>query len=396
MMNTEMFGKVSAFLDKHQEEMAAALEDLVNLESYSPEVENVRRAAEKIKSLYKAERFVCELAAEPNGPTVLGILGAERGGKPIVFSGHYDTAIKKGVYPPPVFRREGNKAYGPGVLDMKGGIIIALFVAKALNAAGYSERPIKIAFSGDEEIGHDHSSGADILQEAVRGGACCFNLETGLIDNSLCTGRKGRLEFHVAVTGVESHAGNDFLSGRNAIAEMAHKIPEIQALTSLERGTTITCSTIRGGTITNAIPKECFLGGECRFEALKEMEDFKRRFEAICAKTFIDGTSTAFEYKSAFAPYENSEKTKRFHSFAAQTAKEYGLSEPGAKTLGGSSDAAYIQMAGVPVLCSFGIIGQWNHTTKEYALLDSMSPRGKLIASIILSIGKFEESEGDA
>jgi glutamate carboxypeptidase len=328
--------------------------------------------------------------ASPNAPTILGTLGAERGGQPIIFSGHYDTVLKKGVYPDPVFRREGNKAFGPGVLDMKGGIVIALFAAKALNAAGYQGHPLKIAYSGDEEIGHYRSDGAGILQRAAAGGACAFNMETGLIDNSLCTGRKGRLEFFVTVTGVESHAGNDFLSGRNAIAEMAHKITEIQALTNLEKGTTVTCATIKGGTITNAVPKECIVGGECRFDTLDEMENFKKRFEAVCAKTHIDGTSTAFAYKGAFAAYEQSDQVLRFHKFVARTARECGLEAPGAKVLGGSSDASYIQMAGTPVLCSCGIIGQWNHTTREYALLDSMSPRGQLIASVILNIDKFE------
>ncbi len=389
-MNKEMFQKVCAFLDAHQEEMIAVLEELVNLESFTPDVDDVKKAGEKIKSLYEAEGFACELAdSAPNAPTVLGTLGADRGGKPIIFSGHYDTVIKKGVYPAPVFKREGNKAFGPGVLDMKGGIVIALFVVKALNAAGYKDRPLKIAFSGDEEIGHYRSDGAGILQRAAEGGACAFNLETGLIDNSICTGRKGRLEFFVTVTGVESHAGNDFLSGRNAIAEMAQKITEIQALTNLEKGTTVTCATIKGGTITNAVPKECILGGECRFDTLDEMENFKKRFEAICAKTFIEGTSTAFEYKGAFAAYEQSEQVLRFHKFVAETAKECGLDVPGSKVLGGSSDASYVQMSGTPVLCSFGIIGQWNHTTREYALLDTMSPRGKLIASAILNIDNF-------
>lgn len=394
-MNKEMAAKVFAYLDEHQEEMASVLEELVSVESYSLDADDVKKAAEKIKALYEAEGFVCELKdAAPNGPTLVGILGENRPGKPVIFSGHFDTVIKKGVYPSPVFRREDNKAYGPGVLDMKGGIVIALFVAKALNAAGYDERPIKIAFSGDEEIGHHLSKGAEHLQEAAQGGACCFNLETGMIDNSLCTGRKGRLEFHITVTGVESHAGNDFLSGRNAIAEMAHKIIEIQALTDFTKGTTVTCSTIKGGTITNAIPKECILGGECRYETMSEMENFKKKFEAICSKTVIDGTSIKVEYKSAFAPYEQNEQVMRLHRFVADTATECGLAVPGSKTLGGSSDAAYIQLAGTPVLCSFGVIGQWNHTTREYAFLDSMSPRGKLISSVILNIGKFDASEG--
>lgn len=390
-MNKEQLNHIYAFLDAHQEDMISVLEDVVNIESYAGEVENVKKVAAKFKTLYEAEGFQCELIdVGNNGPTLCGTLGAGRSGKPVIFSGHYDTVIKSGIYESPVFRREGNKAYGPGVLDMKGGIVIALFVVKALGAAGYKDRPLKIVFSGDEEIGHYKSSGAEVLLEATKGGACAFNLETALLNNTLCYGRKGRLENYVTVTGVESHAGNDFNSGRNAIAEMAHKITEIQALTNLEKGTTVTCATVQGGTITNAVPKECVLGGECRFDTMEEMENYKKKFEAICAKTFIEGTTTAFAYKSSYAPYECTDQVMHFWKFIRDTAAKCGLEEVRGKKVGGSSDASYIQMAGTPVICSSGIQGEWNHTTREYALLDSMAPRGKLIASAILNIDKFD------
>lgn len=390
-MNKKQLEQVYSFLDEKQEEMISVLEEVVNLEGSSREVENVRKVADKFKELFEAEGFKCELVeVGNNAPTLLGVLGKEREGKPVIFSGHMDTVIKTGVYTAPAFRREGNKAYGPGVLDMKGGIVIALFVAKALNVIGYNERPLRIAFSGDEEIGHYGSRGADILREAAVGGVCAFNLETGILDNTLCYGRKGRLESYITVTGVESHAGNDFLSGRNAIAEMAHKIIEIQDLTDLEKGTTVTCATISGGTITNAVPKECIMGGECRYDTVEEMENYKNKVREICNKTYIDGTTTKIEFKTEFAPYECTDDVMGLWEFIRDTAEECGLEKVNGKKVGGSSDAAYIQMAGTPVICSIGIQGQWNHTTREYALLDSMSPRGKLIASVILNLDKFE------
>lgn len=390
-MNKEQLNQVYSFLDENQEKMISVLEDVVNIESYAREVENVRKAAAKFKELFEAEGLQCELVeVGDNGPTLIGILGAERKGKPVIFSGHMDTVIKSGVYEAPVFRREGNKAYGPGVLDMKGGIVIALFVIKALNAIGYSDRPLKIIFSGDEEIGHSGGKGAEVLLDAAVGGACAFNLETGFINNALCYGRKGRQEFFVTVTGVESHAGNDFLSGRNAIAEMAHKITELQSLTNLEKDITVTCATIQGGTVTNAIPKECVIGGECRYSTVAGMEHFKQRAQEICSKTFIDGTSTKLELTTSMPPYECTEKVLRFWKFIQEIADEYSLDKIGGKEVGGSSDAAYIQMADTPVICSIGIQGEWNHTTREYALLDSMGSRGKLISLVILNLDHFE------
>src|SRR5699024_6041606 len=129
------------------------------------------------------------------------------------FSGHMDTVFPTGSFGEELFLIKDGKAHGPGVLDMKGGIIIALYAIKALNHIGYNERPLKIIISGDEEIGHINSSGNDIITKEAEGGVCAFNLETGRADHSLCIGRKGRIECHVTVNGVESHAGNDFESG---------------------------------------------------------------------------------------------------------------------------------------------------------------------------------------
>jgi len=392
-MDKELLAKVYAYLDEKQEEMASVLEEVVSIESYAREPDNVRKVAERFKALFEASGVQCELVeVGANGPTLLGVLGKDRGGKPVVFSGHVDTVIKSGWYKSPVFRREGNKAFGPGVLDMKGGVVIALYVIKALTAAGYTDRPLRIAFSGDEEIGHIGSSGAEVLQKAASGALCAFNMETGLVDNSLCYGRKGRQEMSVTVTGVESHAGNDFLSGRNAIAEMAHKILAVQALTNLDKGTTVTCATIKGGTITNAIPKECTMGGECRFDTLDEMRKFKSDVEAICSKTVIEGTSTKVSFSSDFAPFATDDTAMTFWKFVKDTAEQCGLQEVKGKRIGGSSDAAYIQMAGTPVICSMGIQGEHNHTDREYALLDSMAKRGKLIASVILNLDNFKLS----
>jgi len=209
------------------------------------------------------------------------------------------------------------------------------------------------------------------------------------MNNTLCFGRKGRILAHIEVTGVESHAGNDFSSGRNAIAEMAHKILELQSLTDLEKDTTVTCSIIKGGSVNNAVPGHCYLEVECRYKTLEEMERFKKGVADICAKSHIEGTSSKFYYSTEFAPYETTEQVMSFFRFIENTARECGLEEVKGTYLGGSSDASYFQMVGVPVICSIGVQGQWNHTLREYARLDSMADRGKLLASVVLNLNRF-------
>lgn len=392
-MNKVVLGQISRYLEEHRNEMIRLLEEVVNIESSSRVPGSVIHVAKRFKELFEAEGLTCELLdVGSKEPTLIGILGEERTGKKVVFSGHMDTALQPELYPKNPFRTEDGKAYGPGVLDMKGGIIISLFVIKALNSVGYTERPLQILYSGDEEIAHIGGTGAEVFEKA-KGGACAFNMETGLIDNSLCYGRKGRIEAHVTVTGVEVHAGNDFLNGRNAIAEMAHKIIEIEKLTDLEKGTTVVSGVIQGGTISNAIPRLCKLEVECRFETVNEMNRFKEKLNEICSKTYIDGTKTTIEYGNSFAPYETTETVMKFWEFVKKTAEEAGLEEVKGKRLGGSSDAGYIGMTGIPVLCSFGIQGEWNHTVREYAILDSMVSRGKLITATILNLNAFEENK---
>lgn len=390
-MNEVLFQEISTYLENHYQEMVDTLEEVVNIESYSLDVEGVTNVAKHFKKRFEEEGFTCHLQKmKPNGPTLTGVLGKTRKKAPILFSGHYDTVIKPGQYNKPVFTQNNHKAFGPGVLDMKGGIVIALYTIKALTAAGYSDRPLKIAFSGDEEIGHLKSEGAKALTKAAEGCVCAFNLETGLIDNSLCYGRKGSAEAHVEVTGIGAHAGNDFLQGRNAVAEMAEKIIRIQKITDLNKGTTVSCGVIEGGTVPNAIPEKCYLKLECRYQSERELLRFKKELEEIVNTSYIGKTTATVTYPLVFSPYERTENVVRFWEFIKNTANKYGLEEVRGTYLGGSSDAAYMQKAGVPVICAVGIQGQWNHTIKEYALLDSLVTRSKLLAATILDLNHFD------
>lgn len=387
----KILNQIYEYIDDKKDEMIALWKDIVNLESYAREKEKVDILAERLKTEFEKEGLNCRLidVGPENGKTLIGTLGAERNGKPVIFSGHMDTVFPTGTFGDNPFRIEGGKAYGPGVLDMKGGIVISLYVIKALNSIDYDERPIKIILSGDEEIGHINSIGADVILEEAKGGICGFNMETGLMDNSICVGRKGRMECHITIEGVEAHAGNDFTSGINAIEEMAHKIIDLQKLTDLESGTTVSVGKIKGGTVSNAIPAQCKIEIDIRFENMNEMEKIKEKIAKVCQKTYLERTLTKYEIVSSMAAFETTDDVMGFYNFCNKISNKYGFEELGHKRLGGSSDAAYITMAKTPVLCSFGVRGQWNHTVKEYALVDSLLERTKLISTIIMNLGKF-------
>lgn len=383
--------EISKFVDDNREEIISLWKEIVNIESYTNCKESVNRLAERLKCEFEKEGLDCDLIdVGNNGSTLVGTLGSNRNKKPIIFSGHMDTVFEIGTFGENPFKIMEGRAYGPGVLDMKGGIVISLYVIKALNKIGYKDRPIKIVFSGDEEIGHKDSNGGDLILKEAKGGLCAFNMETGLVDNSLCVGRKGRIGCNIHVKGVETHAGNDFEGGRNAIEEMANKILQIQKLTNLEVGTTASVSIIKGGRVSNSIPEDCSIEVDLRFEKVEEMENVKKRIQEICEDTYIEGTSTHVDFVSEMMPFETTEDVMKFHKFVNTISKENGFGEINAKRLGGSSDASYLTIANVPTICSFGVKGEWNHTSREYALVDSMFERVKLISTIVLNLDKLD------
>jgi glutamate carboxypeptidase len=382
--------KVKKYIDDHRDEMIQTWKEIVQMESYAREPEKVDMAGQRLKSEFEKTGMTCKLVdAGANGKSLVGILGEDRKGDPVVFSGHFDTVFPSGSFGDELFKIEDGKAHGPGALDMKGGIVIALYVIKALNHIGYDERPLKIVLSGDEEIGHLNSTGAEIIMREAKGAVCAFNMETGLLNNDLCIGRKGRVECHITVNGVESHAGNDFSSGRSAIEEMAHKIIEIQKLTDLGSGTTVSVGKIKGGTVSNAVPALCKIEIDIRFEKDEQMNLVMKQLEEISSRTYVDGTSTLCEFVNAMPAYETTQGVLSFFDYVNRTAKEYGFPEMGGVSLGGSSDASFITKVGTPVICSFGVRGKWNHTLKEYAVVESMFERAKLISAVVLNLTNF-------
>lgn len=384
--------RIYEYIDQKEDEMLKCWEDIVNLESHSSERDNINTLAEHLKKLFEDEGLDCRLidVGEESGKTLIGTLGDTSQDKPIIFSGHMDTVFPSGTFGDNPFGIKNGKAYGPGVLDMKGGIVIILYTIKALNSIGYDERPIKVILSGDEETGHINSEGAEVIIEESKDGFCGFNMETGLIDNSICIGRKGRIGYEVTVRGVGAHAGNDFENGINAIEEMAHKILDLQELTDLKSGTTVSVSIVEGGTINNAIPEKCRIEIDIRFEKLDEMEKIKNKIEEVCNKTYLDGTETEGKVLTSMAPYETTDGVLEFYEFCNKISKEYGFGDMDSKRLGGSSDAAYLTIGGTPALCSFGVKGQWNHTADEYALVNSLFERAKFISTIILNLEEYK------
>lgn len=384
--------QIHEYVTAHREEMLETWKTLVNLEGYFEECENVEKVAAYLKQAFENEGFECHIEPSPvkRAGVLTGILGADRPNAPVVFSGHMDTVHPTGSFGPNPFRIEDGKAYGPGVLDMKGGIVIALYVAKALNHIGYQERPIKIIFAGDEEGDHEGTDFAAYMGQQAKGAVCAFNMETGNVENRLCVGRKTLYNVNATIKGVGGHSGNDFIKGANAVHEAVMKTYHMIPLTDLESGSTVTTSILRGGDIVARIPEVCELAYDVRYATAAEGIRLKKCVTEIMETVYVPGTTTDYEIVEAnFPPYEETEEVLHLLNFVNEVAVENDFPAFGSIKLGGASDAGNIQQAGVPVLCSCGVTGEHNHNLREYAVVQSLFDRTEIWALTVLSLNRF-------
>lgn len=367
--------KIFTSIDEHKEDMVQDLRTFADLEGHFEEKDNVLKARTWLQQQLEKEGFACRFreVADDRCGIMIAELGMDRPGKPIIFSGHCDTVHYTGSFggENPTVIKDG-KIFGPGVLDMKGGLIIALYVAKALNFIQYKEHPIKLIVVGEEESDHVGNDGDKILTAESKGALCCFNMETGQMNNSLCTQKKSQFTYYLSVDGVGGHAGNDFLKGRNAINEAVYKIQKIIELTDLSVGTTVTTAVIKGGGHTSGIADHCEVVFDVRVTNENEAKRIMDSMYEITDETFIEGTKSKLTYyRAKLLPLQETKEAIRLLDFVNTVAKDNGFDEFGKVHLGGASDAGNMAAAGIPVLDNCGIIGQYAHNKKEYGIIDS-------------------------
>lgn len=377
---------VFAYIDDHKAQMMDLWQDLVNQDSPASYREGVDLVAKRV--FKELEEAGASTRWDEEGKALIAeIPGDSRA--PVLLLGHMDTVFPVGEAARRPFTVEGSRVTGPGALDMKGGVAVMLSALKALHSAGFSGRPLKVILVSDEEIVHNGSKATVMLQREARGCAACFNCETGYEDNSLVIGRKGGVVFKAAVHGIAAHAGNNPRQGRSAIWEMAKKIDDIQNMTDWDKGITFNVGTIKGGTVSNAIPDYCEVEGDIRFQDPDISPLVKEELLKVLNHTYIEGTKTELLlYHEGMLPMKMTEENRKLFEFVKKTGEENGIPVSEGKLVGGGSDSGYVVYAGVPTVCAMGVKGRFNHTRDEYALKDSLFERAKLLGSVILKMNE--------
>lgn len=291
---------------------------------------------------------------------------------------HMDTVFPLGTLEKMPFREADGKLFGPGVLDMKSGIVISLAALEELGQSGDLNRPITLLCTSDEETGSLTSE--TLIKELAQKSELVLVMESALLDGSLKTWRKGVGEFWVRVTGRAAHAGGAHEEGRNAIEEISHQVLIIQKLTNYERGTTLNVGVIHGGTVSNVVPEEAVIQVDARVLQPGEWERIEAEMQAL--KPILDGTSLQITGGLNRPPMPFDKTMKSTFEKAKSIAKDIGI-ELKAGGTGGGSDANFVAPLGIPVLDGLGAIGEGLHSEREFIFEDSLQERAKLLAALL-------------
>lgn len=361
------------------------LKRLVNIESPSHNKDAVDRVGMTIAN--EVRKLGADAEIIPNKETAQHVLARfpspagsgyrDDGEKQILLLCHMDTVYPLGTIKKIPYREEDDKIFGPGVLDMKAGIVIALAAIDEARKNGMT-RPVTLLCTSDEEIGSLTSR--EYIERLAKESALVLVLEAGLVDSSLKTWRKGVGEFLVKVHGRAAHAGVDHEKGCNAIEEMAHQVIAIQRLTDYSKQTTLNVGVIHGGTVSNVVPEEAIIQVDVRVMQPGEWERLEDELKKLIP--MLDGTSIEVSGGLNRPPMPFDETMKATFEKAKSIAAQIGI-ELNAGGTGGASDANFVAPLGIPVLDGLGAVGEGAHSEREYIFADSLEARAKLIARLL-------------
>ncbi len=375
---------VCAWLAEHHDAMVGLLRDLVDTDSGSYDKPGVDAVGARLQSFLTDHGVTCEiLPIEERGDAIRATLSARGGGgnRPILLMGHRDTVFPKGEAAIRPFTIKDNIAYGPGVADMKAGLVMNAFVLAAFAELGSAPAPIVGLFTGDEEIGSPTSR--PIIEAEARNAVAVFNSEPGRPSGNIVTARKGGVFFHCEVTGKAAHSGANFQDGASAIEELARKIQSWHRLTDFERGQTINVGLVSGGQSVNTVAPFAQCDIDLRYREPDDRDAIVEAVTTIGTTCSVAGTQGTVSIRGEFRPMKQSAASARLFDLYVSGAGAAGLSVDG-EFSGGCADSGFAAGVGAPTLCGLGPVGGKAHSPDEYLELDSMVPRAQALALTIL------------
>jgi glutamate carboxypeptidase len=380
------FGDLTTYLDARVEEMVARLRALVEHESPSNDKLHLDRLAEHLARRWESLGAVVSIIDNPmlgnhlciSLPSVLSSPDAA----PILLLGHFDTVWPVGTLARHPFTVRAGRAMGPGVYDMKGGLVIAEFALRAISELALPlSHPVTLMLNSDEETGSTTSRGLIEAEAALA--AAVLVLEPAIPNGALKTARKGVGGYTITVIGRASHAGSAPEEGVSAIEELAHQVLRLHEMNDPESGTTVNVGLIEGGSRPNVVAAQAQAKVDVRVWTREEAH----RIDSAIRELQPRNPETRLVVSGGFErfPMERNEGTRELFATARRVGQELGLSlQEGAS--GGGSDGNFTSAMGVPTLDGLGAVGDGSHAEHEFVEIAALPQRAALLAALLCEL----------
>ena len=368
------------FCDTRLDWVVRVLTELVRLESPTTDPAAVDCCGERLaEHLREMEGTVERIPSPTSGAHLRATFGPGPPARQVMLLGHFDTVWPVGQIERMPLRESDGRLYGPGVFDMKAGIVIGMLAVRALAAAGgLDDVRVVMLWTADEERGSRSSRG--LVEEEARRSSAVFVLEPALPDGAVKTGRKGCGEFELRVRGIPAHAGIDPTRGASAIDELAVQIRAVGALRDHEHGVTLNVGVIEGGDRPNVVAEHARAVIDARAATTEDARRLERSMQEL--RPALDGTSMEVSGGFSRPPFERTPQVARLYEVARRVAAEMGR-ELGEGATGGGSDGNFTGALGVPTLDGLGAVGDGAHALEEHVVTADLTWRAALLAELI-------------
>lgn len=374
--------QVLDFLAGAQPQMLQLLQRIVDIDSGSYHKPGVDAVVAELRHWLVQHGVSCEIHRNEAAGNCLRAMVPGAGGSPVVLMGHCDTVFAEGTAAQRPFRVDGGLAYGPGVADMKGGLVVNSFVLAAFAHAGL-RAPMVGLYTADEEIASPASR--SFIEQHAAGARAVFNSEPGRPSGNVVTGRKGAMFVDCEVTGIAAHAGGNHHEGASAIEAICRKVVQLHRLTDYESGTTVNVGLISGGSSVNTVAPAATASIDVRFKTREAMDAVQAKLAAIMAEVEVPGTCAHVRQQRYFLPLVQSQASRDLFESYVECAGQIGFATAG-EFSGGSADSGFTAAAGVPTLCGTGPVGGKVHTADEWLDITTLVPRAQAIALTALRL----------
>ena len=376
---------ITGWLAAQQDAMVALLRELVNIDSGSYDKAGADAVGEAIRRFLDGHGIATRILPQQRfGDTLRAeVAGGDAARGNILLMGHRDTVFPKGTAAERPFTIRDGFAHGPGVSDMKSGLVLNSFILAAFARFGGAPGPLVALYTADEEIGSPE--GKPVIEAEARHARIVLNSEPARASGNVVTGRRGGVFSAMRITGKAAHSGARINEGISALEELAHKIIAIHALRDDATGLSFNVGLARGGQSVNSVAPwaECEI--DMRYRTLAQRDDGMAALRAIVDRSFVPGTSASLEIKGEFLAMIADERSQALFRLHQQSAQASGYAIDGEYTLG-CADSGFTAALGVPTLCATGPQGYGGHSPEERLRLDSLVPRAQAMARTILGL----------